>query len=111
MRRVEATLVKLKDGKIEEELIKGQFHKWGESYEEFEEGPGNQTMAIIELDDGRVVEAYPNRVKFLKPKKSLLDYARETIDLALSHAPNCGCDCMDHSGMAKEAKDKLGGVS
>lgn len=43
----------------------GFFHQWGVGYEEFEAGPGNFTTAIIELDDGRVVEAVPNTVKFL----------------------------------------------
>lgn len=45
--------------------VEGLFHGWGHNYEEFESGPGNYTTAIIELDDGRVVEAAPNTVQFL----------------------------------------------
>lgn len=43
----------------------GVFHQWGINYEEFDTGPGNYTIAIVELADGTVVEVLPSRVKFL----------------------------------------------
>lgn len=43
----------------------GRFHRWGENYEEFETGPGNFSVAIIELDDGRVVSCNAETVQFL----------------------------------------------
>jgi hypothetical protein len=46
--------------------VEGWFHQWGNGYEEFESGPGNYTMAIIELPDGRVVTAMPEDVRFLQ---------------------------------------------
>jgi len=44
--------------------VPGEFHSWGNAYEEFREGPGNYTMAIIELPGGRIVTAMPEDVKF-----------------------------------------------
>lgn len=51
-----------KGGKRE---VEGHFHRWGDSYEEFEAGPGNFTTAIIELDDGQIVSCAAETVKFL----------------------------------------------
>ena len=45
--------------------ITGKFHLWGSTYDEFESGPGNQTMAIIELEGGRIVMALPQNVQFI----------------------------------------------
>lgn len=47
------------------EAVYGLFHQWGSSYDEFEAGPGNFTVAIIELEDGRVVTTAPEYVRFL----------------------------------------------
>jgi len=44
--------------------IQGQFHCWGQEYEEFESGLGNATVAIIELDNGQIVTANPGNVVF-----------------------------------------------
>ena len=44
--------------------IPGRFHCWGQAYEEFKAGPGNYTMAIVELPGGRIVTALPEDVKF-----------------------------------------------
>jgi hypothetical protein len=52
--------------KRERETIIGEFHCWGQAYEEFEAGPGNRTMAIIELEDGKVVIADPEDVTFIR---------------------------------------------
>lgn len=43
----------------------GLFHQWANDYEEFEHGPGNFTVAIIELSDGSIVTIPPQHVKFL----------------------------------------------
>jgi hypothetical protein len=32
----------------------GLFHQWGVEFEEFENGPGNYSTAIIEMSDGSV---------------------------------------------------------
>ena len=45
--------------------VVGKFHRWGDTFEEFRESPTMQfTMAIIELADGRVVEARPSNIQF-----------------------------------------------
>lgn len=43
----------------------GLFHSWGCSYEEFESGPGNYTMGIVELTDGSVEAVLPQHIKFI----------------------------------------------
>jgi len=43
----------------------GTFHEWGVKYEEFDNGPGNYTVAIVERDDGVIVTPDADRVKFL----------------------------------------------
>ena len=45
----------------------GIFHQWGNSFIEFEEGPGNITVGIIELPDGRMIEVEVSRIKFIEP--------------------------------------------
>lgn len=42
----------------------GYFHQWG-SESNVEAGP--DTVAVIELDDGKVVFAYPQQIRFLEP--------------------------------------------
>ena len=39
-------------------IFKGVFHGWGVGYEEFETGPGNFSVAIVEKEDG-TVDSYP----------------------------------------------------
>ena len=46
------------------EDVLGEFHCWGQGYEEFQSGPGNFTMAIVELPGGRIVTAMPEDVRF-----------------------------------------------
>lgn len=43
----------------------GLFHQWGCSYEEFESGAGNFTVAIIELPDGTIEQVLPSNLKFV----------------------------------------------
>lgn len=46
------------------EFTNGHFHQFGNGYEDSEFGPGNYTTAIVELEDGRVVEAVVSSIKF-----------------------------------------------
>ena len=51
--------------KFENEFISsGLFHKWGNNYEEFENGQGNYAIALVELEDGTVEEVLPKNIKF-----------------------------------------------
>ena len=43
----------------------GLFHCWGSAYEEFESGPGNYTVAIVEMADGSILTPIPSDVVFL----------------------------------------------
>lgn len=42
----------------------GVFHAWGVAYEEFENGPGNYSVAIVEFPDGTVEGVDLFRLKF-----------------------------------------------
>jgi len=44
----------------------GVFHQWGCGYEEFESGPGNYTVGIVELTDGTVESVLPQHLKFIE---------------------------------------------
>ena len=50
--------------KSQGEPYEAKFHQWGVEYEEFETGPGNLTVAIVELDDGSVKTVLPHWIKF-----------------------------------------------
>lgn len=43
----------------------GVFHEWGATYEEFDNGPGNYTVALVELSDGTIEEVIPSNIKFI----------------------------------------------
>ena len=43
----------------------GLFHQWAASYEEFESGAGNFTVAIVEMPDGTIQEVLPTNLKFV----------------------------------------------
>lgn len=45
--------------------VEGRFHRWGDSYEEFETGPGNFTTAIVELNDGKIVSCCAETLQFM----------------------------------------------
>jgi len=47
--------------------ISGLFHQFAPSYDEYEAGPGNKTVAIVEDDDGQVWECSVETVKFHEP--------------------------------------------
>lgn len=40
------------------------FHQWGCEFEEFEGGPGNCTVAIVEFPDGSIKTVLPQDIKF-----------------------------------------------
>ena len=52
------------DGKSREELF-GKFHCWGVAYEEFEAGPGNYSIYIVELESGKIITGSPEDVTFI----------------------------------------------
>jgi len=61
-----------------EDAAEGRFHGWGVEYEEFENGPGNYTVAIIEMPDGSVQTLAPFLVRFLDGEiatSEAMDYA------------------------------------
>ena len=43
----------------------GMFHQWANAYEEFEAGPGNYTVALVELPNGEIKEVLPTHLKFI----------------------------------------------
>lgn len=43
----------------------GFFHRWGSTYEHYDAGPGNRSIAIVEGEDGRVFEVHPDDLKFI----------------------------------------------
>lgn len=46
----------------------GYFHEWGMNYEEFVgSGPGNYSVAIVELPDGRIGMPTADDIAFLDP--------------------------------------------
>ena len=45
--------------------VTGRFHKWASDYQEFDSGPGNFTVALIETDDGKIVACAAETVQFL----------------------------------------------
>ena len=64
----------------------GLFHRWAEAYEEFEYGPGNYCVGLIELPDGTMLEVLPQLIRFkpqeIKPGKF------QTVDHLISGNPN-----------------------
>lgn len=43
----------------------GLFHQWACTYNELPSGPGNYTVALIELPDGKIEEVFPFEMKFV----------------------------------------------
>lgn len=66
MRKCKGSTFVYSDGKWNRENFElGYFHQWGVNYEEFESGPGNYSVAIVELPDGRIVTPTADEIKFL----------------------------------------------
>ena len=54
--------------------VEGLFHQWANQYEDCgDAGIANYTVALIELDDGRIVEAIPDTVVFLDREGVITD--------------------------------------
>jgi len=64
-----------------EDAAEGKFHGWGVEYEEFENGPGNYTVAIVEMPDGSVQTLVPFLVRFLDGEVAMT----EAMDYALAN--------------------------
>ena len=43
----------------------GYFHEFGNNYEEFESGPGNYSVAIVELPDGKIIMPPADSIQFI----------------------------------------------
>ncbi|EFH4810827.1 hypothetical protein F9385_19185 [Escherichia coli] len=54
------------DRKKVTDTFEGVFHGWGCDYEEFENGPGNYSVGIVELEDGSVQRFIPESIKFIE---------------------------------------------
>jgi len=54
------------DGKWETIEVLGVFHQFATQYDEYEAGPGNKTVAIVEDIEGQVWECSVETVKFLE---------------------------------------------
>jgi len=66
MKRVRFTIYeKTKSGQFESREYQGHFRKFGVDYEVFESGIGNYSTAIIEKDDGFLVNVPVENVQFL----------------------------------------------
>ncbi len=48
------------------EPVVATFHQFGAAYEEFEAGPGNYTVAIVELPDGTIESANLPDIRFIE---------------------------------------------
>lgn len=49
--------------------LEGKFHEWGVSYEEFENGPGNYSVGIVEMPGGKVELVHPENITFTDVEK------------------------------------------
>lgn len=47
-------------------IHKGIFHQWANTYEEFESGAGNYTVALVEIESGEIVEVLPSKITFIE---------------------------------------------
>lgn len=47
----------------------GRFHQWGSNYEEYENGVGNYSVAIVELPDGTIVMPVADDICFLETEE------------------------------------------
>lgn len=64
----EPNLPRLKEGtgKFSEKWEYAIFHQFGQEFEEFESGPGNSTIALLELPStGRIYNSIPSKVRFI----------------------------------------------
>ena len=70
MRKVSIFKHERKEGETKYSLVpdgNGIFHCWGSNYEEFENGAGNFSSAIVERPNGWVINIPVEQIKFHKP--------------------------------------------
>lgn len=46
-------------------IHEGKFHCWGNAYEQIQDSAGNYSVALVELQDGRIAEVLPSNIKFV----------------------------------------------
>ncbi|MNN69161.1 hypothetical protein D3C81_1849240 [compost metagenome] len=66
-----------------EDAAEGKFHGWGVEYEEFESGPGNYSVAIVEMPDGTVQTLMPWAIRFLDSADAKIGALSDAISVAL----------------------------
>ena len=70
MIRPQRVLVRtFKQGTKEPILYEANFCCWGLDYDEYESGPGNYSIAIIERDDGTIEKVDPTNIRFVKRRR------------------------------------------
>lgn len=62
---------------VTKEIGIGNFHCWGSAFEEYEAGPGNYTIAIVEMPNGEILKVDPVDVKFIQHHYDLYLLSRE----------------------------------
>ena len=66
MRKCSGKYMKCINGKWEPASFDlGYFHQWGVNFEEFESGPANYSVAIVELQDGSIITPVAQDIQFL----------------------------------------------
>ncbi len=64
----------LPTGKLKpQEMGVATFHEFGQDHQEYEGGPGNYPVAIVEWPDGRVESVYVDMIRFLEPNEANSD--------------------------------------
>lgn len=51
------------------EIEEAEFLQFGVDYEEFENGPGNFSTALLRLDNGRVISVRADHIRFVEGNK------------------------------------------
>ncbi len=57
--------------------VYGYFHCWGQTFYELPEGNGNETVAIIELENGTIITSLPGDVVFCDTREARAKYYEE----------------------------------
>ena len=47
----------------------GKFHQWAAMYDEYMDGPGNYTVALVEESTGQIRECFPDTVRFIEKEE------------------------------------------
>lgn len=84
------------------ELGTATFHQFGTQYEEFENGPGNYTVAIVEWPGGRVEMVTPECIRFLDAPGGEPVERRTFTDI-----PGAGCEDFAAQVTVRRVGDKI----